>query len=87
MNWTDVLVKGIIAVVAALAGFFVLRNARNAGKVEAELRGQLAGAKTKAEIVDKSDASAEAADARGDPSLHNIPDVVRGDTLPGWLKR
>lgn len=87
MNWTDLAVRGIVATLIALAGLFILRAARNAGKTEAELRDQLAGEKTKAEIVEKSNESAEAAAARSDPSLHNVPDIVHGHTLPDWSKR
>jgi len=87
MVWSDIVVRSVIAAIIALAGFLILRAARTAGKTEAELRAQLAGSKTKAEIADKSNESAEAAAARSDPSLHDVPDIVRGDALPSWLKR
>jgi len=88
MNWTDIIVRGIVVAVAGLMCLFILRAARHAGKTEAELRGQLAGEKTKAEIVEKSNEAAEAADARRDPDVRNLDaDIVRGDALPDWLKR
>ena len=87
MDWTGIVVRSIVALVMALSAFVILRAARSAGKTEAELRDQLAGAKAKAEIVEKSNESAEAAAARSDPKLHDVPDVVRASTLPSWLKR
>lgn len=88
MNWTDIFVRGIVVAVAGIVCLLILRAARHAGKTEAELRAALAGEKTKAEIVEKSNEAAEAADARRAPAVRDVDaDVVRGDALPDWLKR
>jgi len=88
MNWTEIFMRGIVVAVAGLVCLLILRAARHAGKTEAELRAQLAGEKTKAEIVEKSNASAEAADARSAGNVRDVDgDIVRGDALPDWLKR
>jgi plasmid stability protein len=88
MNWTDIFVRGIVVAVAGLVCLLILRAARHAGKTEAELRAALAGEKTKAEIVEKSNEAVQAADTRRASDGDRVaPDVVRGDALPDWLKR
>jgi len=87
MDWTNIIVRGIIAAVIAIAAGAILWAAKRQGKTEQRLQDELAGEKTKAAIEDKSDASAEAADTRSDPTRHAEPTIVSGDTLPGWLRR
>jgi len=87
MDWTNIAVRSIVAVVAALGFFAILWAAKRQGKTEQALKDQLAGEKTKAEIVENSNASAEAADTRSDPTRHADPAIVSGDAVPGWLRR
>lgn len=87
MDWTNAVVRGIVAVVVAISGFFILWAAKRQGKAEQKLRDELGGEKAKAEIVENSNASAEAAAARSDPRVHDVPDLVSGSTLPDWLRR
>lgn len=88
IDWTETAVRGIIAIVIALAGFVILRNVRSQGKTEQRLRDELAGEKLRAAIVESSNASAEAAAGRSDPRVRSVDGVVvRGPTLPAWLRR
>mgnify|MGYP000697491276 FL=1 len=87
IDWTNIVVRGIVALLASAAAIALLWSARRGGKVEQELKDQLAGEKTKAEIVEKSDASAEAAATRSDPRVHDAVNVVPNISIPDWSKR
>lgn len=87
MDWNVIATRGIIGAVIAVFAGLILWAAKRQGKTEQSLKDQLAGEKTKAVIVEKSNEVSEAAAARSDPRVHDVPDLVSGDTLPGWLRR
>lgn len=87
IDWTKLTAVIVCSAIISVVSWLLLRNAKAQGKTEQALRDQLAGAKVAVEIADKSNESVEAVTARIDTGLHDVPDIVRGDTLPDWLKR
>jgi hypothetical protein len=87
MDWNVIATRGIIGAIIAVFAGLILWAAKRQGKTEQRLQDELAGEKTKAAIEEKSDAVSEAAAARSDPRVHDVPDIVPNTSIPDWSKR
>lgn len=74
-------------VIGVLVGFALLVGwAKSQGRDVQKAIDEAIAARETLKTVEKSHEVSEAADARRDPGLHDVPDVVPVESVPSWLK-
>jgi hypothetical protein len=88
VDWTRIIILAAGAGLVLFVGWAMFQSAMRTARETQALKDKLAGEKTKAEIVEKSNEAAQAADARSASDSQRVaPDIVQGSNLPDWTKR